>query len=170
MKLYTGWHCSGPEIRYYPPSVARGRPEGFWDVTGRRVVAEFQGATYWFGSTAGLIMAYIGYNDQRGEPLYVRYSAISFAGRQTSTKAGGVGVWKDEWKPDVRLQQSSEYRDGYVDFWIETFSSSFRDYCKTYAQITQIRRPRYVDPPKLPLIAAAAYRPPKMYATVTGSY
>ena len=170
MKLYKGWHCSGPEIRYYEPSIARGRPEGFWDVTGRKVEAYFRGDTFWFGSPAGLVMAYIGYNDQRGEPLYVSYSQISFAGRQQGVRESGVGDWMDVWTPETKPRQSSEYEYGYVDFWIESFSSSFKNYCKTYAGITQVIRPNYVEPPRLPLVQSSPYKPPKMYADVSGSY
>jgi len=170
MKLFSGFSIRGAEVRWYEANIARGRPYGFWGETGRYVNAEFNGPTLWFGSTAGLTMAFVKATDARGEAIYDNDGGYSFSGEQRGQREYGVGQWIDEWVPEGEsILQVFDPTYGTTSMNVEAFSSSWQSYLRSYAG-GYVVRSRWADPPHLPINEKPPYSAPDLVATISGSF
>jgi hypothetical protein len=167
MKLYNGFVATGPEVRWYPPSPARGRPQGFYDKTGRYVTTWFVDETFWFGCPEGITMCYVKYKDQRDEPMYEAYPRISFSGQQRIRQGGESTIYEDVWDVEDGEIWSTDTDQGYVEFRLEKFETSFQGFCKSMSNGTQMLRKKYVFPERPPFEPAGEWTVPDRYGEVS---
>lgn len=97
MKLFEGFNIEGPEVRWIPPSIPRGRPEGYWQETGHWVTGYYDQNPFWLGGPQGLIRAAILKIDANGTPIYATCHEPVWLGEQIQQKARGDDNWEDLW-------------------------------------------------------------------------
>lgn len=128
MKLFEGFHIDGPEMRWIPPSPARGRPEGFWEETGHWVNGFYSETPLWFGGPAALIRAAIFKRDANGTPIYGACDETIWTGEQTQQKAGGDPEWEDIWIMPEQEPHDVEVAHGTIKVKWDRFDSTWITY------------------------------------------
>lgn len=157
MKLFTGFSITGPEVRWIPPSEARGRPYGFWESAygGRWVYGTYEQRTFWTGDTGGLSRMEITKRDAEGRPLFQSCPGPSWSGEQTQQKTRGDPYWEDIWDPGRDSPDGVDTPDGYKLVIWDVFQSSWSCYLKSvgdglYMERVQARagaKQPYMDEP-----------------------
>jgi len=130
MKLYSGFTAKCKQMRYYPASPARGRPEGFWAETDREFTASYNMTTYWFGSEAGIILAKPDKMTANDLVMYGARPQFSWHGQQVKKTVEGKTVLEDIWLVEDATIQSLPTSYGYENVKVVEFRTSFNMYLK----------------------------------------
>lgn len=168
MKMYIGFQIDGPEVRWIPPSPARGRPFGFWERAygGGWIHGIYDKPTLWIGGPGGISRIARCGRDANGKPLYCFCGGPSWSGEQKGNKAQGDDHWEDRWLTGRESPDGVTTPDGYKLVIWEGFDTSWLGYLSSvedgmYAERRDVAagivKPYIDEPGCVPIIFTAAY-------------
>lgn len=157
LRLFTGFSADGQEVRWIPPSPARGRPVGFWQETGISCYGYYDQETYWVGDVGGLSALEPKKEDQDGKTLYGGCDRRSWTGEQLKSKDKGDDEYEDEWAIEPPEIHSEMMGGMEVHVKWTSFSSSWQSYLWEVLGIYMMERQDAITGVEEPLEDIEAY-------------
>lgn len=152
MKLFEGFHAFGYEVRWIPPSIARGRPEGFWERTGHSVELFYLETLLWFGGPGGLSRVAISHRDQNGTAIIKACPGPTWEGTQGLQKDKGDPFWEDYWYMEPTEPNEINVSHGPIKVIWQTFDSTWTGYMKSLESGLYAERSKVVQGLQYPLV------------------